>query len=513
MSSLDRRAAARRQAWGRGPMILRFEPLEGRQLLSGATTSGSAPNLVATSFSAPASLNWGDTFQAKGTIENVGGSVTSSPYQIDVYASPTPTLAAGAVKIGSIPMGPGLLPGATQSFNQSVTLPALPAPGVGADSAFYVNLVVDPYNMEGEANIYDKLNRGLGIDSQRVAIAPALPSNLVGQGLSLTSNGQGWGGNVAVTATIANNGDGAAPATRALIALTPSGQLLGGASTVEIGALAVPALGPHQSVTLNQTIALPAVPPSTLSGATQFTATMVQDVDGQANPIFPHAPTQGLGLDQSSLALPLPVGQPAVSAPLPDLVASGVKTSTSTVVWGQPFVVSAAVANAGQAAAGPFRVRFFLAGPSGLAGGLMLGDTVLPGLAAGATQTVTQVVRFPGQPLAGLIPSSKGGSGLIVAQIDPNNRIDELTKRDNIAQSSPIILSLTGADGVAPTTPATSTPSAPVPVPAGKTRLVRRTQPKRTFRQGIGHLEHQFLKIFPHHSKRPTVKVVRRRPG
>ena len=34
MSSYDRRAAARRRAWGRGPIILRFEPLEGRQLLS-----------------------------------------------------------------------------------------------------------------------------------------------------------------------------------------------------------------------------------------------------------------------------------------------------------------------------------------------------------------------------------------------------------------------------------------------------------------------------------------------
>ena len=34
MSSLDRRTRARRRAWGRGPAVLRFEPLEGRQLLS-----------------------------------------------------------------------------------------------------------------------------------------------------------------------------------------------------------------------------------------------------------------------------------------------------------------------------------------------------------------------------------------------------------------------------------------------------------------------------------------------
>ncbi len=39
MSSNDRRSAAHRRAWGRGPTILRFEPLEGRELLSGVTTS------------------------------------------------------------------------------------------------------------------------------------------------------------------------------------------------------------------------------------------------------------------------------------------------------------------------------------------------------------------------------------------------------------------------------------------------------------------------------------------
>jgi hypothetical protein len=34
MSSSDRRAAARRKAWGRGPMILRFRPAEGGDGLS-----------------------------------------------------------------------------------------------------------------------------------------------------------------------------------------------------------------------------------------------------------------------------------------------------------------------------------------------------------------------------------------------------------------------------------------------------------------------------------------------
>ena len=209
MSFRDRRAAARRRAWGRGPMILRFEPLEGRQLLSTVPTV--APDLVATTFSTPANLDWGDSFQAQGTIENIGGTTTPNPYQIDVYASPTPTLAAGAVLIAELPMSQGLMPGATQSFNQTVDLPSLPIPGVGADSSFYLNLVVDPYNLEGEGNVYDKLNRGLGIDTSQVTITQTQASDLVGQGLSVVSDGNGWGGNVTVSATVANNGTGPRP--------------------------------------------------------------------------------------------------------------------------------------------------------------------------------------------------------------------------------------------------------------------------------------------------------------
>ena len=311
-----------------------------------------------------------------------------------------------------------------------------------------------------------------------------------------------------------------------MINLTPSGATIGGTSSFTIGALAVPALAAHQTVTLNQTISLPAQPPSALAGSTQFTVAMIQDADGLANPFFPHAPTQGLGLDQSSLAIPLPPqqSQSLTPAPLPELDASAVQSSASTVVWGMPFQVAATVTNNGQANAGPFTVRFFLTGTSNLATGLLLGDVVVPGLAVGASQTVTQTVRFPGQPLASLMSSNQGGSGQIVAQIDPDSQIDKASTSTTIAQSSAIIISLVGADGVIP--PATPTPAKPAaktpakpaaktpakPVPAGKVHIVK-PKPTRTFHQGILHLEHQILKIFPHHLKNPPVKLKRTPQG
>ena len=71
MASYDRRAAARRKAWGRGPTILRFEPLEGRQLMTSAVI-GPAADITATQFNTVHSAYWGDLFHASGAVANIG---------------------------------------------------------------------------------------------------------------------------------------------------------------------------------------------------------------------------------------------------------------------------------------------------------------------------------------------------------------------------------------------------------------------------------------------------------
>ena len=81
MTPQQRRAAGRRRAWGRGPVILRFERLEGRQLLTTTTPPQPLPDLVGADFATAHNLNWGDTFQAIGTILNQGNAATTSPVQ------------------------------------------------------------------------------------------------------------------------------------------------------------------------------------------------------------------------------------------------------------------------------------------------------------------------------------------------------------------------------------------------------------------------------------------------
>lgn len=93
MASDQRRAAARRKAWGRGPMILRFEPLEGRQLLSGAgdpIPTGSADPTVTTLVSSTT------TADSSGTVDPGTVAPTSAGTVQDgvVYESASAATAA-----------------------------------------------------------------------------------------------------------------------------------------------------------------------------------------------------------------------------------------------------------------------------------------------------------------------------------------------------------------------------------------------------------------------------------
>ncbi|HEY2154688.1 MAG TPA: cell adhesion protein, partial [Isosphaeraceae bacterium] len=129
MSSRDRRAAARRRAWGRGPMILRFEPLEGRQLLS--TSTAPLPDLVATSFSSTTTGDWDGAVQVSGTIANVGSAALPNGTVAAIYASPTNAIGGSALLLGTVTINAGLAPGATQPFTTTVALPPSPLTGMG----------------------------------------------------------------------------------------------------------------------------------------------------------------------------------------------------------------------------------------------------------------------------------------------------------------------------------------------------------------------------------------------
>lgn len=458
MSSHDRRAAGRRRAWGRGPMILRFEPLEGRQLLTG--TPGMPPDLVAAAFhTSVSSLNWGESFHAQGTIQNIGAGDATSPFQVDVFASTSPTLdPKTAVLVGTVNL-PALGAGAKTNFDQVINLPATPVTGASQTGPLYIGLVVDPTNVEGEANTTDKVNQGQGIDSATLNIAPDAPATLVGTGLSLSTTSTTWGSQVTVTETITNNGTGDAPATRALIKLAPTGATLGGPSDFAVASVSVPAIPAGKSTTITQTVTLPAVPPAVLAGSNSFTLSIAQDADGQTSAMFPHVPSQGAGKDQATIAIASPATLP--TNPLPDLAPTNVQAPVTPVVWGQPFQASATIQNLGQADSGPITIRYYLAASPTASTAMLVGSSTLPNVNAGAAVTVNPTLTLTGTAPAGLV-SAGVAPGYILVQVDPDNSLNEMNKANNVASSPAIEIALNAADAAKLPNPLTTTISTTV---------------------------------------------------
>ena len=451
--SEERRAAARRRAWGRGPMVLRFEPLEGRQLMAG----GPLPDLVASSFTTVHALDWGDSFHAVGKILNQGSTAAHVPFQVGIYASTTPTIGKDAVLLGEVTIPSGLGANQEQGFDQVVSLPQTALPGY-AGKAIYINLWTDPEHHVEESNRHNNKGLGAGFDGSAITLTPHPAALLSSSSLGLSTNQTIWGTTIQLTAQIRNSTAGSSAASRARVVLTPTGLAPGSASDVTIGSLDVPAVPAYQTVNVVQGITLPAPPPTLLAGTTKFTLSLVQDSDYQNDALYPHVAHQGLGLDMAALEIdPNPNATTPVAA-RPDLAASAVTVPVSSLVWGQDFPLAATIQNVGAVDAGPFLVQFVLSGDGSgtLNNGIFLGAATVNGLKAGTSENLTELLHLPIRLPQGLNITG-GGTGRVAVVIDPENRIDEPLKSNNVAQSNPVSLRLYNPNG---TTGGLTTPGA-----------------------------------------------------
>ncbi len=509
MSSHDRRTAACRRAWGHGPIILRFELLEGRQLL---TASHSMPDLVCAAFDTLHNLDWGDSFHAVGQIKNQGDAPATVPFNVEVIASTNPIIGPGAVPLGEVTIPAGLQPGQSAPFDQIFTLPQTPIPGYSGSGPIYLGLWVDPEGKVPDSRPNNNFGLGQGYDTSVVAITPRPPSQLVGTSLGISPDQTTWGQSVTVTAQVTNNAQGDAPATRAKIVLTPAGSSPGGSNDVTIGYLQIPAVPAWQTVNLSQPITLPAGPPAAFAGSTQYMLSMIQDADYVTSPIYPHQATQGLGHDMVALSIGPGPNANLPEGPVPDLAVGAVQAPTVPVSWGHDIQVQASVENLGQADAGPFHLQFLLTGASGsLDHAIYLGDASVNGLKKGFDQLVSQTLHLPGRLPNGLMLDSVG-VGRIAAVVDPDHNVDETNRTNNLAESNPVTLRVLGTDGrsTVPTAPAPAIIPLPQPKPAGTLQpaskptpahpraksLPLRRHPLPPHRNLVSRVEHK-LKIFP----------------
>jgi hypothetical protein len=247
-----------------------------------------------------------------------------------------------------------------------------------------------------------------------------------------------------------------------------------------------------------------------LNGFTDFTLSMIQDADFVTNQLSPHLPTQGLGLDQAQIAITAPANYNAsLSTPLPDLTVTQLQAPTMPLTFGQSFQVVTTVKNQGNLDAGPFTVRYMLAGTDGsLLNVLFLKDTTVNGLKAGASQTLVQTLTLPSK-----LPDGQGlnpnALGQIAVVLDPENTLNESNEANNSALSNDVSLQLPGmVSQPAPTTTTTATTTtATTPTPKAKAKVkITVTKPKpapkpaATKRNGPSAPKHTLshnLKVFP----------------
>lgn len=442
-----RRAAARRRAWGRGPMILRFEPLEGRQLLSTSGTTTPLPDLAGASFDTLHNLDWGDSFHARGSVINNGNAAVTTPFHVDFYASPTPGLTATtAVFLGEATVPAGLQPGQKAPIDQVISLPTTPISGVDSNNTIYVEMVTDPQGAVAESSKTNNYGLGQGYDLSMVTIVPHQPANLVPASIGVYPDQAQWGSTVKVTFQTRNDGAGDAPATRGRVVLTPLGTAPGGSGDVTVGNLSIPAVPAGQTAVVNGDITLPAVPPAAFSGVSQYILSVVQDSDFAINPIAPHSATGGIGFDMANVSIALPANPSASLGPKPDLTPVSVLAPMLPINFGQTFQVTTSIHNVGNLDSGPYRVRFLLVGSNGdLSQGLFLGDATVGGLKAGYGQDLVQTIKFPSKLPAGV---TLGNQARIAVEVDPENTIDESSKTNNAALSGVVSLGIVGVDGV-----------------------------------------------------------------
>jgi hypothetical protein len=458
MPSHDRRAAGRRRAWGRGPIILKLESLERRDLLNGSANSN-LPDLVNSALATSTSVSdWSGTLEVDGRVKNQGGSATTAPFTITLYASSFRGVNRYALPIANLMIPAGLAPGQAVPYQTSVTLPTAPIPDVSSNGGtLYIDAVVNPDHAVEESNYHNNEDLGPPYDSAPVLIQAAIPAELVGTTLAVTPTDPTWGSTITVTAQVTNQSSGSSPQTRARLALTPQGLTYGGATTFGIGNIIVPPLGPYQTINLVQNITLPAAEPNAIANYTNFGLTMTQDSDYATNALYPHQPDQGVGLDQAPISITTSASSTATVGALPDLAASSVLLSKTSVQWGSTIQATTEIQNLGLGPAPASQVFFLLTGQSGsLSNSIFLGETTIPALAPGASHSINQTIELPNRLPSGVTLSAVG-YGRIEVLTNPDNFIDESIYSNGGSLSQPFVLRLPGNATTVPTTQAAGT--------------------------------------------------------
>jgi subtilase family serine protease len=341
------------------------------------------PDLLVTSFTAPAAASAGCAIAVSDTTTNQGSA--PAPASItSVYLSSNVVFDASDVLLGSRSL-PALAAGGTSTAGTTVTLPSVLATGT-----YYLIAQADGAAAIAELN---ELNNG---KASAIRIGPDLVVSSFSAPLRAAS-----GGTIAVTETTANTG--ASPAWASTTAFYLSLNLTVDPGDVRLGpGRAVPSLGPGQSSTAMTTLALPVV------------ASGVWYILANADDAGAVTETQETNNGRFSSVL---IG--------PDLM-FGFATSPSAAVAGSTISASWTVRNAGAGPAAATTIRFYLSTNASLdaADVVLTASQAVPMLAAEGSFASTT-------PIA--LPLDKVGTFYLLMIADADQVVAETSEGNNLA--------------------------------------------------------------------------------
>jgi subtilase family serine protease len=375
---------------------------------SAATVQVSMPDLVQVAVgNLPASAMPGSTFSVTDTVRNAGGA-SAGQTTTRYYLSLDTTRDSGDVLLSGSRVVPALAPNASSTATLTVAIPSGTALG-----AYYVIACADGVDALRESNETNNcaasivtLQVGLP-DLAQISVSDPPASALAGATFSLTDTVQNVGP-VSVGTTL----------TRYYLSL----DTVKSANDVLLsGSRVVPALGPGGVSTATLTVGLPA----SIATASYYVLACADDVNGLV---------EGNETNNcAASATRLQVGQP-------DLVQAAVSSPPPTAIAGATFSLTDTVQNVGPVSAGTTLTRYYLSLDTVKSANDMLlsGSRVVPGLAPGATSTVTLTVGIPATTAA--------GTYYVLACADDGGGATESNESNNcLASATTVQIAATGA--------------------------------------------------------------------
>ena len=307
------------------------------------------------------SLDTGASFALSATVRNDGGGAAAAT-TLRYYRSTDGTITTSDTSVGTDAVG-GLAAGATSPESISLTAPS-------TAGTYYYGACVDA--VTGESNTTNNCSSAVSVTLSASPPPPPPQTNpdLEVQSPSVNDNSLGTGASFTLSATVRNDGDGAAAATTLRYYRSTDGTITTSDTSVgtdAVGGLAAGATSP-ESISLTA--------PST--AGTYYYGACVDAVTGESNTT-----------NNCSSAVSVTVSAPPPPPPpqtTPDLEVQSPSVNDNSLDTGASFALSATVRNDGDGAAAATTLRYYRSTDGTITtSDTSVGTDAVGGLAAGAT--------------------------------------------------------------------------------------------------------------------------------